>query len=76
VEKNLQPESVMKTKSRQSAVQPAPFTPGLSAVEVREHALKLYFDKLRHHQHLTLEDWVMAEKDLVAIRQSEGLLSR
>jgi hypothetical protein len=66
----------MKTKSRQSAEQPAPFTPGLSAVEVREHALKLYFEKLRHNQHLTLEDWVLAEKDLVATRQAEGSLTR
>jgi hypothetical protein len=66
----------MNTQSRQSAEQPAPFTPGLSAVEVREHAMKLYFDKLRHNQHLTIEDWVMAEKDLVATRQTEGLPSR
>jgi hypothetical protein len=66
----------MKTKSRQSVEQPAPFTPGLSAVEVREHALQLYFEKLRHNQHLTLEDWVLAEKDLIATRQSEGLPTR
>lgn len=32
---------------------------------VREHAAALYKDKLNHQGTLTLEDWVLAEKDLV-----------
>lgn len=52
--------------------QPKPFTPGLSAAEVRQHAYELYRDKLPEHP-LTLEDWVMAEKDLVKMRQSESM---
>ena len=42
---------------------------------VREHALKLYRDKL-HHEGLTLEDWVLAEKDLVKELETDGLLKR
>ena len=50
--------------------QPKPFTPGLSKLEVREHAYRLFRDKLPDHP-LTLEDWVLAEKDLVNSMQTE-----
>lgn len=53
-------------KDAQNAVeQPQPFTPGITRGMVREHAYKLYRDKLPDHP-LTLEDWVLAEKDLVS----------
>jgi len=38
---------------------------------VREHARRLYRDKLQHDK-LTLEDWVLAEKDLVESMQTEA----
>jgi hypothetical protein len=44
--------------------QPQPFTPGVSKAMVRQHAFELFRDKLPDHP-LTLEDWVLAEKDLV-----------
>ena len=57
-------------KSPQPLKQPQPFTPGLSRTEVREHAFRLFRDKLPNHP-LTLEDWVLAEKDLVSSMQEE-----
>ena len=39
---------------------------------VREPAYRLYRDKLPDHP-LTLEDWVLAEKDLVATMEAEGV---
>jgi hypothetical protein len=60
----------MKTKPRKAAEQPKPFTPGLSKAMVRQHAYALYRDKLSQHD-LTLEDWVLAEKDLVNAMESE-----
>lgn len=53
--------------------QPAPFTPGVTKQMVRQHALRLYRDKLREHP-LSLEDWVLAEKDLVYERDAMGTL--
>jgi hypothetical protein len=55
--------------------QPEPFTPGLARSMVREHAYRVYRDKLLHHP-LTLEDWVLAEKDLVAtmLAEEEGVV--
>jgi hypothetical protein len=50
--------------------QPAPFTPGVTKSMVREHAFRLYRDKLPDHP-LTLENWVLAEKDLVATMEAE-----
>jgi hypothetical protein len=44
--------------------QPKPFTPGLSRADVRQHAYEMFRDKLPDHP-MTLEDWVLAEKDLV-----------
>ena len=54
----------MKTKTSKSVEQPRPFTPGVTRTMVRQHAYALFRDKLPHHP-LTLEDWVLAEKDLV-----------
>ena len=45
--------------------QPKPFTPGFTKAMVRQHAYELFRDKLRDEGSLTLEDWVLAEKDLV-----------
>jgi hypothetical protein len=60
----------MKTNTAQPAEQPQPFTPGLSKAAVRQHAYGLFRDKLPDHP-LTLEDWVLAEKDLVASMEAE-----
>ena len=54
----------MKTKNLKNVEQPRPFTPGVTRTMVRQHAYALFRDKLPHHP-LTLEDWVLAEKDLV-----------
>ena len=51
--------------------QPRPFTPGVTQLMVREQARRLYRDKLKHRP-LNLEDWVMAEKDLVATLEAEN----
>lgn len=61
----------MKMKSAPPVAQPAPFTPGLTKEEVRQHAFTLYRDKLEHDS-LSLEDWVLAEKDLVKDMQVES----
>lgn len=53
--------------------QPIPFTPGFTKAMVRQHAFELFRDKLRDNESLTLEDWVMAEKDLVETRQAENM---
>lgn len=50
--------------------QPEPFTPGITKAQVRQHAFQLFRDKLPDHP-LTLEDWVLAEKDLVQSKQNE-----
>lgn len=55
---------VMKTRKPKIVEQPQPFTPGLTRAMVRQHAYALFRDKLPNHP-LTLEDWVLAEKDLV-----------
>jgi hypothetical protein len=64
----------MKTKTKASKLleQPKPFTPGVTKGMVREHAYRLYRDKLPEHP-LTLEDWVLAEKDLVAMLEVEAV---
>lgn len=59
-------------KTSSAVEQPTPFTPGLSKAAVRQHAFELFRDKLPDHP-LTLEDWVLAEKDLVNTRDSENL---
>jgi len=62
----------MKTKNTmpKTVEQPKPVTPGVTKGMVREHAYRLYRDKLPEHP-LTLADWVLAEKDLVAAREAE-----
>ena len=59
--------------SPQHAPQPEPFTPGVTKGMVRQHAFELYRDKLAHQEELTLEDWVLAEKDLVQSMQTDNL---
>jgi hypothetical protein len=62
----------MKKRSKQSKSlqQPEPFTPGITQAMVRQHAYELYRDRLPEHP-LTLEDWVLAEKDLVNSIEAE-----
>jgi hypothetical protein len=43
---------------------------------VRQHAFELFRDKLAGEESLTLEDWVLAEKDLVQSQESDNLLRR
>ena len=64
----------MKSKSKTAKVmaQPMPFTPGVTQGMVRDHAYRLYRDKLPHHP-LTLEDWVLAEKDLVNSLEADNV---
>ena len=62
----------MNTKVPNVAEQPQPVTPGITKAMVRQHAYEIYRDKLPHAP-LTLEDWVLAEKDLVqSIEAKEG----
>ena len=63
----------MKKQNKKTVEQPKPFTPGIAKAMVRTHAYALYRDKLAHGK-LTLEDWVLAEKDLVSELESEGRL--
>ena len=65
----------MKTKTAKIVLQPEPFTPGITKAMVRQRAFEMYRDKLAEEK-LTLEDWVLAEKDLVQSTQTNGLLSR
>ena len=60
----------MMKKSTERIEQPEPFTPGLSKAAVRQHAYEMFRDKLSENT-LTLEDWVLAEKDLVSSMESE-----
>jgi len=62
----------MKEKTAQPIEQPKPFTPGVTKAMVRQHAYEMFRDKLPDHP-LTLDDWVMAEKDLVASLDAENL---
>lgn len=60
----------MKTKSHKVVEQPKPFTPGISRAMVRQHAYVMFRDRLPQRP-LTLEDWVLAEKDLVGELETE-----
>jgi hypothetical protein len=62
----------MKTHSEKPVEQPQPFTPGITKGMVRQHAYELFRDKLPDHP-LTLEDWVLAEKDLVNSQEADDL---
>ncbi|MDX1950710.1 MAG: hypothetical protein SFY81_00920 [Verrucomicrobiota bacterium] len=61
----------MKTKNQDPVSQPPTFTPGITRGMVREHAFRLYKGKLERG--LTLEDWVLAEKDLVQQQMQEQM---
>lgn len=61
----------MKHKGKNAVEQPAPFTPGISKSMVRQHAYELFRDKLPDRP-LTLENWVLAEKDLVSTLDAEN----
>ena len=65
----LKEEKFMKTLEK-PIEQPMPFIPGMTKAMVRQHAYELFRDKLPDHP-LTLEDWVMAEKDLAMMMEME-----
>ena len=67
--------SFMKRQTKKSRPQPEAFTPGVTKAMVREHAYKLFPDKLHDHP-LTTEDWVLAEKDLVQTMEADELQRR
>jgi len=67
--------AAMKRHLKSMDQQPATFTPGVTKGMVRQHAYELFRDKLSHGS-LTLEDWVLAEKDLVQSMEADGLLRR
>jgi len=62
----------MKNKVFKAAEQPKPFTPGMTKGMVRQHAYELYRDRLAERP-LTLEEWVLAEKDLVGDQELQEL---
>jgi hypothetical protein len=62
----------MKMRTEKAVEQPKPFTPGVTIAMVRQHAYELFRDKLPEHP-LTLEDWVLAEKDLVNTMEADDL---
>jgi hypothetical protein len=62
----------MKTQSDKGIEQPKPFTPGVTSALVRQHAYEMFRDKLPDHP-LTLQDWVLAEKDLVNSLEADNL---
>jgi hypothetical protein len=61
-----------RESKEKSLDQPKPFTPGISKGMVRQHAYEIYRDKLPDNP-LTIEDWVLAEKDLVASLDADNL---
>lgn len=63
----------MKNKFEKAVEQPKPFTPGVMKGMVRQHAYEMFRDKLPDRP-LTLEDWVLAEKDLVASMEADNLV--
>jgi len=63
---------VKKKIEKATVEQPQPFTPGVTKAMVRQHAYEMFRDKLPDHP-LTLEDWVLAEKDLVTSLDAENL---
>jgi hypothetical protein len=62
----------MKARSKKAIEQPTPFTPGVTRAMVRQHAYEMFRDKLPNHP-LTIEDWVLAEKDLVNSLDADNL---
>ena len=64
----------MKKRHTKKQEQPSPVTPGVTKAMVRQHAYEMYRDKLPERP-LTLEDWVLAEKDLVNSIEAEDASS-
>jgi hypothetical protein len=62
----------MKNKHMQAVEQPEPFTPGLTKGMIRQHAYSMFRDKLPDNP-LTLEDWVLAEKDLASTLDNDNM---
>jgi len=62
----------MKKKTLKSVEQPKPFTPGVTKAMVRQHAYELYRDRLPDNP-LAIDDWVLAEKDLVAALEADNM---
>ncbi len=62
----------MKKRTEKRIEQPEPFTPGVTKAVVRQHAYELFRDKLPEHP-LTIEDWVLAEKDYVSSLEAENM---
>ena len=62
-----------KSQPKKNVEQPEPVTPGITKAMVRQHAYELYRDKLAHSS-LTLQDWILAEKDVVTMRDRGELL--
>jgi hypothetical protein len=62
----------MKKRTKKTIEQPEPFTPGISRAMVRQHAYEMFRDKFPDHP-LTLEDWVLAEKDLANSLEADNL---
>ncbi len=59
-----------QSSGRKPVDQPKPFSPGITKGMVRQHAYEMYRDKLTRGK-LSLQDWVLAEKDLVQSMQTE-----
>jgi hypothetical protein len=63
----------VKKRIEKKIEQPAPFAPAVTKVMVRQHAYEMFRDKLPGHP-LTLQDWILAEKDLVSSMETDNLL--
>jgi hypothetical protein len=73
METNNQSAQDKELTAHESIPQPDTFTPGITKAMVRQHAYGLYRDKLTHEP-LSLEDWVLAEKDLVQTLDTDNLV--
>lgn len=62
----------MKKTTVKKVEQPMPVTPGITKAMVRQHAYEIFRDKLPDHP-LSLQDWVLAEKDLVSTLDAENM---
>ena len=51
---------------------PIPMTPGVSKLQVRQHARRLFRDQWEHRR-LTLREWRLAERDLARRLEAEAL---
>ena len=64
----------MKNESK-AVEQPNPVSPGVTKEMVRQHAYGMFRDKMIRGS-LSLEDWVLAEKDLVGQPESKEVAGR